>query len=64
MENKNKGPVRVNFFISKDQKEKLENIAKALSPPGIKLNLSETIRLMIESYDPELGKKSFFKKKE
>jgi len=52
--------VRVNYFISKSQKEKLKEYAKRIAPAHIKVSQSELIRYMIENFDLEKAKKKFF----
>jgi len=56
--------VRVNFFISKNQKEKLKEYAREIAPAHIKVSQSELIRYMIENLDLEEAKKNFFKVKD
>lgn len=57
----NESFVRVNFFISKNQKEKLKNYTKNIAPAHIKISQSELIRYMIENFDIEEAKKNYFK---
>jgi len=56
--------VRVNFFISKNQKEKLKEYTREIAPAHIKVSQSELIRYMIENFDSEEAKKNFFKVKD
>ena len=53
--------VRVNFFISKKQKEKLKNYTKQIAPAHIKISQSELIRYFIENFDIEAARKNYFK---
>jgi hypothetical protein len=57
----NESFVRVNFFISKNQKEKLRNYTKNIAPAHIKISQSELIRYMVENFDIEEAKKNYFK---
>lgn len=52
--------VRVNYFISKSQKEKLKGYTKEIAPAHIKISQSELIRYMIENFDLAEAKKNFF----
>lgn len=52
--------VRVNYFISKSQKEKLKEYTKKIAPTHIKVSQSELIRYMIENFDLEEAKENFF----
>ncbi len=53
--------IRVNYFISKSQKEKVKEYASKIAPAHIKISQSEIIRYMIENFDLEQAKKNFFK---
>lgn len=55
--------VRVNFFISKNQKEKLKNYTRNIAPAHIKISQSELVRYMVESFDLEAARKNYFKLK-
>ena len=52
--------VRVNFFISKNQKEKLKEYTKKMAPTHIKVSQSELIRYMIDNFNPEEARKNYF----
>ena len=56
--------IRVNFFISKNQKEKLKEYTRKIAPAHIKVSQSELIRYMIENFDSEEAKENFFKVKD
>lgn len=56
--------IRVNFFISKNQKEKLKEYTRKIAPVHIKVSQSELIRYMIENFDSEEAKENFFKVKD
>jgi hypothetical protein len=53
--------IRVNFFISKDQKRKLEQYTRQIAPPHIKISQSELVRYMIENFDPVKARENYFK---
>jgi len=59
--------IRVNFFISKNQKDKLREYTRKISPgEHIKISQSELIRFLIESLDSiniENTRREFFKLK-
>ncbi|MFW6130795.1 MAG: hypothetical protein ACOC56_06375 [Atribacterota bacterium] len=52
--------VRVNYFISKNQKRKLKDYTKKIAPAHIKISQSELIRYMIENFDLKKAKEKFF----
>ena len=52
--------IRVNFFISKNQKEKLKEYTKKMAPTHIKVSQSELIRYMIDNFNPEEARKNYF----
>lgn len=53
--------VRVSFFISKNQKDKLKNYTQNIAPAHIKISQSELIRYLIENFDLEAARKNYFK---
>ena len=53
--------VRVNFFISKKQKEKLKEYTKQIAPAHIKISQSELIRYFIENFDLKKAQENYFK---
>lgn len=55
--------IRVNFFISKGQKEKLKQYTKEIAPAHLKVNQSQLIRYMIENFDLKKAQEEFFKLK-
>jgi len=55
---------RVNFFISKEQKRKLEEYTQKISPAHIRISQSELIRYLIENMNLEEIRKNYFKLKE
>jgi len=55
--------IRVNFNISKDQKEKLKQYTKEIAPAHLKVSKSQLIRYMIENFDVSRAQEDFFKKK-
>ena len=61
-ENKGKdNMIHANFYIRKEDLEKLRQYVKQVAPRHIKVSLSEMVRYMIGSFDLEKGKKEFFK---
>jgi len=56
--------VRVSFFISKNQKEKLKNYTQNIAPAHIRISQCELIRYMIENFDLKKAQENFFKLKE
>lgn len=55
--------IRTNFYISKDQRDKLKRYAEEISLPHIRVKQSEVIRYMIENFDVKKAKENFFKQK-
>ncbi len=55
--------IRVNFFISNEQKKKLENYTQQISLEHIRVSQSEVIRYMIENFNIDKAKQEFFKHK-
>jgi hypothetical protein len=55
--------IRVNFFISKKQRDKLIEYTKELFPPHIKISQSALIRYFIETCNPEEIRKNYFELK-
>jgi hypothetical protein len=55
--------MRVNFNISKDQKEKLRQYTKEIAPAHLKVSQSQIIRYMIENFDVSRAREDFFKTK-
>lgn len=56
--------IRVNFFISKNQKEKLKGYTRNIAPAHIKISQSELIRFMIETFDLKKARENYFKVKD
>ncbi len=52
--------IRVNFFISRDQQNKLKEYAKRIAPAHLKISQSELIRYMIENFDLRKAQQDFF----
>jgi hypothetical protein len=59
----NEAYIRVNFFISRDQKKKLRQYAKEIAPAHLKVNQSQLVRYMIENFDVSRARGDFFKTK-
>lgn len=59
----NEAYMRVNFNISKDQKEKLRQYTKEIAPAHLKVSQSQIIRYMIENFDVSRAREDFFKTK-
>ena len=59
----NEAYMRVNFNISKDQKEKLRQYTKEIAPAHLKISQSQLIRYMIENLDIDKTREEFFKTK-
>jgi allophanate hydrolase subunit 2 len=55
--------IRVNFNISKDQKDKLKQYTKEIAPAHLKISQSQLIRYMIENFDISRAREEFFKTK-
>lgn len=55
--------IRVNYFISKNQKEKLKEYTRRIAPVHIKISQSELIRFMIENFDLKKAQENYFKLK-
>lgn len=60
----NEAFIRVNFFISKEQKRKLEEYTQKIAPAHIKISQSELIRYLIENMNLEEIQKNYFKLKD
>jgi len=59
----NEAYIRVNFNISKDQKDKLKQYAKEIAPAHLKISQSQLVRYMIENFDVSRARENFFKTK-
>jgi hypothetical protein len=59
----NEAYIRVNFNISKDQKDKLKQYAKEIAPAHLRISQSQLIRYMIENLDVRKAREEFFKTK-
>ena len=55
--------IRVNFNISKGQRDKLKQYASETAPAHLKISQSQLIRYMIENFDVSGAREDFFKKK-
>ena len=55
--------IRVNFNISKGQRDKLKQYAREIAPAHLKISQSQLIRYMIENFDVSGAREDFFKKK-
>ena len=56
--------IRVNFFISKNQRDKLKEYAQKIAPAHIKISQSSLIRYLIENrLDLKKAQEDFFKLK-
>jgi allophanate hydrolase subunit 2 len=55
--------IRVNFNISKGQKDKLKQYTKEIAPAHLKISQSQLIRYMIENFDISRAREEFFKTK-
>jgi hypothetical protein len=53
--------VQSNFWLRKEDLEKLKQYCKQIPPKHIRISRSEIIRYMIDIFDLEKAKKNFFK---
>jgi hypothetical protein len=55
--------IRVNFNISKGQKDKLKQYTREIAPAHLRISQSQLIRYMIENLDVSRAREEFFKTK-